>query len=84
MTNTNNWRFAFLHFRIQLWSVIAGISCAVMDVVGFFIPDVMGLSQGKIKRLQINSHKKNFSSMKFFFKTIYTFGIPIKIIPSLI
>lgn len=30
-------------FGIQLWFLIAGISCAVMGVFGFFIPDVMGI-----------------------------------------
>ncbi|MBC7875921.1 MAG: MFS transporter [Anaerolineales bacterium] len=34
-------------FGIQLWFVIAGISCAVMGVVGFFIPDVMGIESKK-------------------------------------
>lgn len=30
-------------FGIQLWFLIAGISCAVMGLFGFFIPDVMGI-----------------------------------------
>jgi len=30
-------------FGIQPWFLIAGCSCALMGVVGFFIPDVMGI-----------------------------------------
>jgi DHA3 family macrolide efflux protein-like MFS transporter len=30
-------------FGIQPWFLIAGITCSVMGIVGFFIPDVMGI-----------------------------------------
>lgn len=30
-------------FGIQLWFLIAGISCAIMGLLGFFIPDVMNI-----------------------------------------
>jgi DHA3 family macrolide efflux protein-like MFS transporter len=30
-------------FGIQPWFLIAGTSCALMGLVGFFIPDVMGI-----------------------------------------
>lgn len=36
-------------FGIQLWFLIAGISCAVMGAFGFFIPDVMGIENVKEK-----------------------------------
>lgn len=36
-------------FGIQIWFLIAGISCAVMGTLGFFIPDVMGIENIKEK-----------------------------------
>lgn len=36
-------------FGIQLWFLIAGISCAMMGALGFFIPDVMGIEKVKEK-----------------------------------
>jgi DHA3 family macrolide efflux protein-like MFS transporter len=30
-------------FGIQIWFLIAGTSCAIMGLAGFFIPDVMGI-----------------------------------------
>jgi len=30
-------------FGIQPWFVIAGVSCTVMGIIGFFFPDVMGI-----------------------------------------
>jgi DHA3 family macrolide efflux protein-like MFS transporter len=32
-------------FGIQPWFVIAGCSCAVMGIAGFFIPEVMGIEE---------------------------------------
>jgi len=31
------------HFGIQPWFLIAGCSCVLMGIIGFFIPDVMGI-----------------------------------------
>ena len=36
-------------FGIQPWFLIAGVSCAVMGALGFFIPDVMGIENSKMK-----------------------------------
>jgi DHA3 family macrolide efflux protein-like MFS transporter len=37
-------------FGIQPWFLIAGLSCALMGVVGFFIPDVMGIENRSIEK----------------------------------
>lgn len=34
-------------FSIQLWFLIAGVTCAIMGLLGFFIPDVMGIETKK-------------------------------------
>jgi DHA3 family macrolide efflux protein-like MFS transporter len=36
-------------FGIQPWFLIAGCSCALMGVIGFFIPDVMGIENRSIE-----------------------------------
>ena len=43
-------------FGIQPWFLIAGCSCALMGVVGFFIPDVMGIeNRSKEKSLHVSA-----------------------------
>jgi len=40
-------------FGIQPWFLIAGISCILMGMVGFFIPDVMGI-ENRSKEMNFN------------------------------
>lgn len=39
-------------FSIQLWFLIAGVTCAIMGMLGFFIPDVMGIETKKKEEVQ--------------------------------
>lgn len=40
-------------YSIQPWFLIAGISCILMGIVGFFIPDVMGI-ENRSKEINLN------------------------------